>query len=715
LPVVTAFGDYREWVTAEGSSTAGTPPTQRSSSLAEDDRTHVDLHALIDRLVEALVLADDRGVVLAANQAAAKLFGTAVSELIGKPLTALMPERFRAAHQAAFARVVATGSGPLVDGPLLRVAALRGDGSEVEVDLSLGMIGRPGEPGFAFAARLRDVRERAHLEGQVEQSRYLRASMEASPDGVLAVSPERRVLAINRRFHELWGMTPGSVAVGDMSPLALSYCLSRVADSGELRAALADNPADQLSGLEVDIPLVDGSALIATARPLVDDVGNHLGRVWYMRDDTARRVAAQSNEELLERLRAAQRSQSFLLLASDVLARASSYAETIERLAAVSVPALGDLCFIDIRQDDGRLVRLAARHADPEKRDLVAELERNYPPLDWGPHPSVLAIQTGESRWSSEMSEQFLRETTRDERHFDIVNSLNFTSYMAVPLIAENTVLGCVTIVSAGSGRRFGPEDLALTERLAERVAQVVVRARRYDREHLASHALQSSLLPPDPPELAGLRTTARYLPGTLDVEVGGDFYDVVHLPSGAVAFAIGDVVGHDLIAATTMGQLRSVFRALLATTDGPYQLIKEIQEGWPILGLPRLATALFGRLDVASGELLIASAGHPPPLLVTDDYAAYLDVSPSPLLGSPGETAAEWAGHLPHGSTLLLYTDGLVEHRHQDIDVGLERLRRVSADAGARDPEQLCNAVVEALISSDRRDDVAILAVTRD
>jgi PAS domain S-box-containing protein len=682
---------------------------------AEGPSTAVDMHAVVDRLADPLILADATGTICYANSAAAALFASTVPDLVGAPLTSLIPERFREAHLAGYARLLRTGSAPLVDGPLLRVAALRRDGTEVEIDLSLGIVGTPAEPGFAVAATLRDIRERAFHAGQGDQLRSLQASIEAAPDGVLAVSPERRVLAINRRFHELWGLTPGSVAVGDRSPLTLSHCLSRMVDSNELRAAIADNAGDQTAQFEIDIPLVDGSALIATARPLTDDAANYLGRVWYMHDDTARRAAAQSNEELLERLRAAQRSQSFLLLASDVLARASSYVETVGRLAAVAVPALGDLCFIDVLQDDGQLVRMAARHADPAKRELVAELQRNYAPVLHSPHPSAAAIDTGESRWASDMSEAYLRATTRDARHFDIVSSLGFTSYMAVPLVAQDKVLGCVTIVSAGSGRRFGPEDLALTERLAERVAQVVVRARRYDREHLASHALQSSLLPPDPPQIAGLRTTARYLPGTVDVEVGGDFYDLVLLPSGAAALAIGDVVGHDLIAAATMGQLRSAFRALIATTDGPDHLISEIKESWSVLGLPRLATALFARLDIATGELRIASAGHPRPLLITDELATYLDVPASPLLGAPGGSAGEWIGTMPRGSTLLLYTDGLVEHRHQDIDIGLERLRAVAAEVGAHDPERLCNAAVDAMVGDDRGDDVAMLAVTRD
>jgi PAS domain S-box-containing protein len=682
---------------------------------AEGPSTVVDLRAVIDRLADPLILADETGCVILANRAAADLFATTVADLPGSPLTSLMPERFRDAHRAGFARLLSTGSAPLIDGPLLRVVALRRDETEVEIDLSLGVVGTPGEPGFAVAATLRDVRERALQEGQADRLRSLQASIDAAPDGVLAVSPERRVLAVNRRFHELWALAPGSVAVADMSPLAGSHCLSRMVDSHELRTAIADNAGNQAAEFEIDIPLVDGSALIATARPLVDDSGHYLGRVWYMRDDTARRAAAQSNEELLERLRAAQRSQSFLLLASDVLARASSYAETVERLAAVAVPALGDLCFIDVRQDDGQLVRMAARHADPAKRELVAELQRNYSPMLNSPHPSVSAIETGESRWSSDMTEAFLRATTRDDHHFDIVSSLGFTSYMAVPLIAQDKVLGCVTIVSAGSGRRFGTEDLALTERLAERVAQVVVRARRYDREHLASHALQASLLPPEPPHIAGLRTTARYLPGTIDAEVGGDFYDLVHLPSGAAALAIGDVVGHDLTAAATMGQLRSAFRALIATTDGPDHLITELKDSWSVLGLPRLATALFARLDIDTGELRMASAGHPPPLLITDEFATYLDVPPSPLLGAPGASAGEWIGTMPQGSTLLLYTDGLVEHRHQDIDVGLERLRTVAAEVGAHDPERLCNAAVDSMVGDDRSDDVAMLAVTRD
>jgi PAS domain S-box-containing protein len=354
---------------------------------AEGPSTAVDMHAVVDRLADPLILADATGTICYANSAAAALFASTVPDLVGAPLTSLIPERFREAHLAGYARLLRTGSAPLVDGPLLRVAALRRDGTEVEIDLSLGIVGTPAEPGFAVAATLRDIRERAFHAGQGDQLRSLQASIEAAPDGVLAVSPERRVLAINRRFHELWGLTPGSVAVGDRSPLTLSHCLSRMVDSNELRAAIADNAGDQTAQFEIDIPLVDGSALIATARPLTDDAANYLGRVWYMHDDTARRAAAQSNEELLERLRAAQRSQSFLLLASDVLARASSYVETVGRLAAVAVPALGDLCFIDVLQDDGQLVRMAARHADPAKRELVAELQRNYAPVLHSPHP----------------------------------------------------------------------------------------------------------------------------------------------------------------------------------------------------------------------------------------------------------------------------------------------------------------------------------------
>jgi serine/threonine-protein kinase RsbW len=197
---------------------------------------------------------------------------------------------------------------------------------------------------------------------------------------------------------------------------------------------------------------------------------------------------------------------------------------------------------------------------------------------------------------------------------------------------------------------------------------------------------------------------------------VGGDFYDVVRLPGDTLALAVGDVVGHDVTAAATMGQLASVHRALLAEGPGPSAIIDRLQAGWALLGLQRMATALFATLAPGTGQLRIASAGHLPPLLLQEGGARFLPVRPGRMLGAPPAPAPaqEWAGVLEPGATLVCFTDGLVESRTADLDAGLERLRTATAAAGTQDPDALCDRLLAELTGAHRADDIALLALTR-
>ena len=207
-----------------------------------------------------------------------------------------------------------------------------------------------------------------------------------------------------------------------------------------------------------------------------------------------------------------------------------------------------------------------------------------------------------------------------------------------------------------------------------------------------------------------------RYLAATHGVEVGGDFYDVVRLPNAQVALAVGDVVGHDITAAATMGQLTSVYRALLVDRPTPSAMIDRLQASWSLLGLQRMATALFAALDPATGQLAIASAGHLPPLVITEGRAEFLPVQPSRMLGAPPAPAPalEWAGVLPVGATLVLFTDGLVESRSADLDEGLAHLLDAAARWGTSDPDELCDRLLADLTGAHRADDIALLALTR-
>jgi serine/threonine-protein kinase RsbW len=423
-----------------------------------------------------------------------------------------------------------------------------------------------------------------------------------------------------------------------------------------------------------------------------------------------RSAVAIENSRLHSELRKARRAETFLLEVATALARASGYEETLARLGGVAVPTLGDLCLIDVTDDDGRLSRMVVHHADPGRQALADELRR-WPPDPAGRHPSANVILTGRSLWAPEVSEDFLRSTCRDDEHYEVTKALGITSYMAVPFGTAGAVLGSLTLVSSGSGRRFTADDLSLAEELGEQVAFVVDKARRYEREHRTSHILQASLLPASLPEIPGVTLSFRYLPGTRDVQVGGDFYDAVALPQHKLFLVIGDVAGHDATAAAMMGHLRSAIRTLAHQADGPADLTRLLRQSWEFLDIDRIATAIFCQFDIVSGQLSMVSVGHPPPLLVSDRGAVFVPVRPASPLGAKETEIKEWSGRLSAGEILLMYTDGVIEDRGSDLETQMLKL----ADLASRTPgngEKLCDGVVAAM-GLDRVDDVALLALS--
>ena len=406
---------------------------------------------------------------------------------------------------------------------------------------------------------------------------------------------------------------------------------------------------------------------------------------------------------------------AFLLEAARLLAEAADVTETVERLAELAVAGLADLCVIDMVTDQG-LTRAAVRHRDPARQSLADELRERHPPQRRGPHPSRQAISEGRTQWVRSVDDEFLAAITVDERHLEVARALELASVVSVPLTADGRRLGVVTLGADRARGGFTEADVEVAEQLGLQLSLVVAKAQRYELDVRTSHTLQANLLPPDPPALAGLSTAVRYLAATQGVEVGGDFYDVVQLTGDQVALAVGDVVGHDITAAATMGQLNSVYRALLVDRPSPSAMIDRLQASWSLLGMQRMATALFATLDPATGQLRIASAGHLPPLLITAGHAEFLPVAPTRMLGAPPAPAPalEWAGVLPIGATLVLFTDGLVESRSADIDEGLAHLLTAASDVATSDPDEVCDRLLADLTGAHRADDIALLALTR-
>ena len=266
----------------------------------------------------------------------------------------------------------------------------------------------------------------------------------------------------------------------------------------------------------------------------------------------------------------------------------------------------------------------------------------------------------------------------------------------------------------------------AARQRDDARAAAGAAEARQYASEHELTLALQRSLLP-TLPVVDGLQLAARYLPASESAEVGGDWYDVLPLPGGSTGIAIGDVMGHDLHAAASMGQLRSVVRSYAWEGYGPAEVLDRLNYLVHGLGMARLATSVYARLEPAhAGQdamLRWANAGHPPPMLRTPDGAVELltDAS-SVLIGATlGSLPAmnqrpEAQRAMPSGSTLLLYTDGLVEDRSRDIDEGIETLRTVFAGTeAAMGVDDLAGHVITECHGGGNDDDTCLLIVRLD
>jgi len=402
---------------------------------------------------------------------------------------------------------------------------------------------------------------------------------------------------------------------------------------------------------------------------------------------------------------------SFFADAAKILAEASDLADTLDRLASLAVRFLGDVCLIDVVGEDGELTRMVARHRDPKRQRQTDRLRAEFPPDPGGNHPAVDVVHTGRTRWSPQMPDEFLVATTRDEDHLTLVRALGFRSYITVPLSGDGEILGSVTLVS--TSRSYGADDASFAETLAKQVAAVVDNARRYDSSVRTSHTLQQSLLPQSLPDVPGLRVHTRYLTANRGLEVGGDFYDLVMLPDERVLFMIGDVAGHDRTAAALMGHLRSAARALAGQVATPGGLIASLRQSWPLLGFDRIATILFGNLDPRSGDLLLASAGHYPPLLVTGGNARYLEVEADTPLGATSTGARDWHGTLAPDDVLFLYTDGAIDERNAGSEKSMADLAAVVARRDL-DPAAACDLVVD-MLDVDRADDVALMALQFD
>ncbi|MFD1663088.1 PP2C family protein-serine/threonine phosphatase [Streptomyces caeni] len=287
---------------------------------------------------------------------------------------------------------------------------------------------------------------------------------------------------------------------------------------------------------------------------------------------------------------------------------------------------------------------------------------------------------------------------------------------LGVPLMVRGTVYGNLYLADKHDGTPFTDDDEALLTALASAASVSIENARLYERVKRAAEQFQRRMLPVLP-DLRPIEVASHYQPASELPRLGGDWYDALVLPDGAVCVVIGDVTGHDVEVAPVMGQIRNMLRALAYDRGGPSGLIvSKLDRALTMFDDPPTATLVLGRIERRQGEYTFrwSNAGHPPPLLIgAEGTGTYLAPTPHgiPVGVDPSVPRSDHEHPLPPGSTLLLFTDGLVERRGQDIDTGLAALAGEAARLSTAPPSRLCAELV-ARHGQVFDDDVAVLAL---
>jgi serine phosphatase RsbU (regulator of sigma subunit)/anti-sigma regulatory factor (Ser/Thr protein kinase) len=295
-----------------------------------------------------------------------------------------------------------------------------------------------------------------------------------------------------------------------------------------------------------------------------------------------------------------------------------------------------------------------------------------------------------------------------------VADLLSGVSMLLLPLVSRGVMLGFFVCVRRVGFRRFDAYDIEIGMEFAARAAIFMDNAQRYSRERATALTLQRAMLPTGLSAPSSVEVRHRYLPGSKLIEVGGDWYESIALPGGRVALVVGDVAGHGVRAAVTMGRLRTAIHTLAMLELPPAESLQQLNELMQELGIrePHFATCVYAVFDAVAGTCEVASAGHLPPLLVRPDGSnEFLDVSPAPPLGVGTGPIQSRTLPVQDGSLFVLYTDGLVEKRTRDIDEGLNRLRDIFTPATVDLPlEDLCRATLAGVYADQQRDDIAVL-----
>jgi len=695
-------------------------PRERNGAVlaAQLAETQERYRTLFETLPQGVIYYAADGLIMEANPAAREILGIDMDKVLTWPL----PSASRAVHEDGspfrpeeLPIKVALRTGKVVVDVVMGVQhGLTDEQRWLRITAVPDARDADGRPQRAYAM-FRDLTEERRVAATLREGAELMNRLrDANVLGVGLVG-EDRLHEANDAYLDIIGYTRDDLAAGRIDRRTLSLPqYSAVEDDAvaQLRRSGACRPFEK-EYLHRDghrVPVLIGAATV-NRKPL--------RWVSFVVDLTARQRAERDRAEILARERVARAEAdndrerlTFLLRAGSLVAAAQDPHELLQRACQLVTDSLADFCMVFLPDGDG-LRATAIAYRDPARGTLSVDLSDETVTAT---HRAAVATAyaTGTSQVVRDVSAWMALRREASPMLGDILAGLETETVLAAPLMADRRPLGVLAVGRSASRPGFAETDIAVIEELSRRVGVGLANADTSARDHSVAETLQRSVLPDDLPTIAGLGLAVRYIPGTDDIDVGGDWYDAFPLGDGRVGLVIGDVVGHNVTSASIMGQVRNLLRAYAIDRPDPSDVLARTNVAMSRLLPEAMATAVYAVLDPANGDLRYANAGHPPPVCASDaDHIEYLDDCVGTMLGAASDGAFT-AGHrrLAVGARLLFYTDGLIERRRRDIAEGFGALADAMRGAVGLDAEQTCAAVQRELLSGvTRADDVCLLA----
>ncbi|MDI9832907.1 GAF domain-containing SpoIIE family protein phosphatase [Streptomyces sp. KAU_LT] len=393
-------------------------------------------------------------------------------------------------------------------------------------------------------------------------------------------------------------------------------------------------------------------------------------------------------------------------------------AEALRRVVQLVLPRLADWAVIDLITDERDVSRHLVLQTGPTGLIQREDLQGPMPAVsEASTMPLSRALRGVASNLAGPETYQGPPDSGIAVEQRRLFQATGIKAAAIAPIRGPREVVGAITLGRSDRAQVFTTADLALLQDIGRRIGLALENARHFERQRQVAETMQRYLLP-QLPRLPGVEMTARYQSAPDASYVGGDWYDAFPLPFGDTALVIGDVVGHDLEAAAGMAQLRNMLRAFTWSQDRPtHHTVQHLNDAMREITDVRMTTMILARLAAdAAGTWTLrwTSAGHPPPLLIgPDGLTRFLTEANGMLLGMPSpRPRTEARLTLPPQSTLVLYTDGLIEARRQSLDTGLENLRRHAASLVHRGLDDFADQLLRRTRPHDNDDDVALLAL---